>query len=323
MIKQHRFLLFICGFVILVASALWPASFSPRAYANVTLVSFTARSLLAGQPEIYIEWETATQFGTVGFFVTRSDSATGTFTRVSEFIPREGDDLTGWVYDPWIDEDTTLGNTYWYKLEEITNSQDSEFYGPIAAVAGVPATVTPTATHTPTATPTPTRTRTFTPSPTATPTTRSNATPVAASTTSSSSAVVVTPRVVTGATVTPRPTSLSGSSNPTVAATPQTSVVDSPQQPQTVATSVPSAPDVAAVTVAPPAPAAVEVAQVADPTLVPADAAPAIVAPAVVVTEAPPAPVAADSTNGSALLLVAAAFLFLGIAFVILRQARS
>ena len=321
MIKQHRFLLFICGFVILMASALWPASSLPRAYANVTLVRFTARSPLVGQPEIYVEWETATQVGTVGFFVTRSDSATGTFTRVSEFIPREGDDLTGWVYDPWIDEDTILGNTYWYKLEEITNSQDSEFYGPIAAVAGVPATVTPTATHTPTATPT--RTRTFTPSPTATPTTRSNATPVAASTTSSSSAVVVTPRVVAGATVTPRPTSLRGSSNPTVAATPQTSVVDSPQQPQTVATSVPSAPDGAAVTVAPPAPAAAEVAQVADPTLVPADAAPAIVAPVVVVTEAPPAPAAADSANSPALLLIAAAFLFLGIAFVILRQARS
>lgn len=316
--KQHCFLLFIYGLVMSAALALWPAYSTPRAYANVTLVSFTATSL-TGQPEIYLEWETATEFDTVGFFIVRSDSATGTFTRISDFIPHEGDTIVGAQYDH-IDENAVLGNTYWYKLEELTTNQESQFYGPISAMSGVPATATSTPTRTPTATLT--RTPTATPTPTATSAAQTN--PVIVNPTSSSNGnVVVTPRVITGATVTPRATSVSGSSSPTAAATQPVNVPDAAQQPQAVATAMSSVPDAAAVTVAPPPSGPVEVAQAANPTLVPADTVPAMVAPVVVVTEAAPAPAATGSANSPALLLVGAAFLFLGIAFVILRQARS
>jgi hypothetical protein len=119
----------------LIALALmrWAA---PAGSQNTTLVSFTATSF-AGQPDIYVAWETATQFGIVGFFVVRSDFNQGPYVRVSEFIPRDGDNLTGWQYD-WIDETPELWHTYYYRLEEITADQISIFYGPIVATAGSP-----------------------------------------------------------------------------------------------------------------------------------------------------------------------------------------
>jgi hypothetical protein len=65
------------------------------------------------------------------------------------------------------------------------------------------------------------------------------------------------------------------------------------------------------------------VAQGPVPTLVPADAVPAVVAPVVIATEAAPSSAPANTTNSGALVLIVAAVLFLGLAFVILRQARQ
>ena len=124
------------------------AVFAARAVSqNVTLISFTAASL-PGLPEIYVEWETATELDTVGFFVVRSDSAQGLYARVSDFIPHEGDILTGAQYD-WVDETTELGHTYFYRLEELTVDQTSMFYGPIVATAGSPTPLLPFSMHLP------------------------------------------------------------------------------------------------------------------------------------------------------------------------------
>ena len=91
-----------------------------------------------------------------------------------------------------------------------------------------------------------------------------------------------------------------------------------------VATAVPSVLEAAtAIAVAPPpaAPVAPTRPQSPDPTLVPTHAAPAEVQPVVVITEA--APGAPTFGSASAAPLVVAAFLFLGLAFVILRQIRQ
>jgi hypothetical protein len=316
MIKRHHLLFVIGGFILIGALALWPGRWSPSVYANVTLISFTA-NCLPGQPEVYLEWETGTEFDTVGFFIARSNSATGTFTRISDFISHEGDTVVGAQYN-YVDENAVLGNTYWYKLEELTTNQESEFYGPISVVAGVPATDTPTPTSTATATRTPTATATRTP--TATPTTKSATT---AAPTASSGGSVATPRIVTGATVTPRPTSSGSTTVSTAPAATATAlpVVSEPQQP-TAATSMPSVVDVAPPT-AVPTTADVNVAQAPAPTLAPTDASPAIVAPVVIATEAAPAAAAASSSTSTALILIVAAVLFLGLAVVILRQVRA
>lgn len=310
--KQQRIFLLIGGLLAAGVLALLPL----RASANVTLTKFTATSV-PGLAEVYVEWTTATQYNTVGFFVTRSDSAAGPYVRVSEPIERQGDDLTGWEYDPWIDMDVDLGQTYWYKLEEIETNQQSLFYGPVSVTAGAAPTTAPTSTFTPT----PTRTPTVTPSPTATAQVDPVSSPVPVQ-----SQVVVTPRLVVGATVTPRPDSAGGSAAQAVAITSVAKAPDTPAQPQTDAAAAPSESNVAAETSPAQPPAAAPVlnaAQPPDPTLSPPDAAPAGNEPVVVVTEAAPTASPAGATNSPALLLVGAAFLFLGMAFFILRQVRQ
>jgi len=140
--------------------------------AAVTLVYFRA----TGQDgQVLLEWETATEIDNAGFFVNRSLSQNSGYTRISPFIPSEGDDLTGAIYQ-YYDLNVSNGVVYWYLLEAVNLDQSTDYYQPpVSAIPGNPNnTSTPTATGTlsntpvgslsPTATMTPTRTRT--PSPT-------------------------------------------------------------------------------------------------------------------------------------------------------------
>ncbi len=165
--------------------ALAALAYAAPARANVTLVSFTAAP---GNAQVVLEWETATEINTAGFFIRRSTEQNGVFERVSEFIPAQGDSLTGAVYQ-YTDGGLTNGMTYYYQLEAIDNDQSVEFFGPIDATPAGPLstptpttgptdTLTPTASptaapsgsSTPTLTRTPTRTPTRTAAPTRTPT---------------------------------------------------------------------------------------------------------------------------------------------------------
>ena len=142
-----------------------------QAKAAITLANFTA-TYSPGQ--ILVEWETATEIDTVGFYLQRSIQATSGFQRISEFIPAEGESVFGWFYN-FVDTNITQGTTYYYVLEVINADNTSENYGPISVYAG-PETLTPTVTSTPTSTqtftptgPTPTPSRTPTRTPTRTP----------------------------------------------------------------------------------------------------------------------------------------------------------
>jgi hypothetical protein len=306
MIRRHRLLLIIGGFILVTGLALWPGQWSPPAQANVTLVRFTATSV-PGQREIGIDWETATELDTSGFFVARSGSSTGPFTRVSGFIIAEGSTVVGASYH-FTDTTTVFNQTYYYRLEVINTDQTIDYYGPISAIAR-PATNTPTTT----------------PSPTATPTTPSDTEDVDP-TLPSDNVMVVTPRVAIGATITPRPTSSSNSSSsPTAfAAAPAPSSIpgDSPL-PTPVASAAPAVPDAAATAAAPPPPTAAHVAQAPAPTLASTGEALAMVEPVVIAPETAPRTASTNSTNSAALILIAAAIVFLGIAFLILRQVRQ
>jgi hypothetical protein len=129
------------------------------AQAAVIISSFTAAW---AEDNVNVEWETASELDTAGFYVQRSDSQNGVYIRITEFFIAEGDDFSGASY-LFIDSNVTSGNTYWYKLETIDLDQESEYYGPISAVPSTPS-LTPTATS-PSATST-TPTTPFTPSPT-------------------------------------------------------------------------------------------------------------------------------------------------------------
>ena len=56
-----------CGASMLRSLSEWPIA--PAI--TVTLVSFTATTI-TGQPEVYIQWETAAEFDVAGFYVARS-----------------------------------------------------------------------------------------------------------------------------------------------------------------------------------------------------------------------------------------------------------
>jgi len=114
----------------------WLARQKPRAATPVILASFTATTL-PGQPEVYVEWETATELDTAGFYVARSSSATGSWTRVSNFMPAEGDAVAGALYD-WIDETAILNHRYYYRLEVISTDASApvDYYGPISVTTG-------------------------------------------------------------------------------------------------------------------------------------------------------------------------------------------
>ncbi len=152
--------------LLVLAAALTTVSV---ARANVTLVSFTAAP---GDGEVDINWETATEIDTAGFFVRRSEAENGEFARISDFIPAEGDGLTGATYE-YLDEGLTNGMTYFYQLEAIDYDQSVEFFGPISVTlsgGGATPTLTPTDTSTPQGNPTATSTSRKTKTPTHTPT---------------------------------------------------------------------------------------------------------------------------------------------------------
>ena len=138
--------------------------------AAVDLVSFTGTEQ---DNSILIEWETATELDNAGFFVTRTIDLQQPYEDISGFIPAEGSGVIGAQYQ-FIDNDVTIGNIYYYKLESVDTSQNVQTYGPIIVSYQVPTqTNTPSSTLTPSITLTPSRTgtpKTSTPTITRTPT---------------------------------------------------------------------------------------------------------------------------------------------------------
>jgi hypothetical protein len=145
--------------------------FSNSVKAAISLLYFRA---VPGSGKVTLQWATATELNNAGFFVLRSNSENGSFSRLNVvMIPAEGDSLVGASYE-YIDTNVINGATYWYKLEEIDSNQQSSFHGPITAIpVGPQQTVSSTPTSTPTSlstntppTPRPRTTSTPTPIPT-------------------------------------------------------------------------------------------------------------------------------------------------------------
>lgn len=132
----------ICSILMAISLSVMSVPFH-RVQAAVTLVYFRA---IAQNGRVLLEWETATQLDTVGFYINRSLSQSSGYTRMGNFVVSQGDPLTGATYSV-TDSGLTNGITYWYKLESIDTSQNSTFYDP-------PASATPGSVYTNTPTPT-------------------------------------------------------------------------------------------------------------------------------------------------------------------------
>ena len=95
---------------------------------GVELVSFTATGHTS---LVSVEWITATEPDNAGFHVLRAQAETGEYQRITgTLIPAEGDETQGAEYEI-EDSDVDRGNTYWYKLEDISIYGVSTFHGPV------------------------------------------------------------------------------------------------------------------------------------------------------------------------------------------------
>ena len=83
---------------------------------------------------ILLTWKTVMELDNVGFFLWRSNSTDGPYTRiVDNLIPAEGLGIMGAEYS-YEDMHVEQGTTYWYKLEDIDLHGVSTFHGPVQVV---------------------------------------------------------------------------------------------------------------------------------------------------------------------------------------------
>ncbi len=135
----------------------------PPQPSSVVLTQFRA---LPGDAQAAIQWTTASEINTSGFYVLRSTTESGGFTRVSDLIPRRGSGIGGASYE-LVDTGLTNDTTYYYRLEIVSASQESAFSNVISVTpGGATVTATVTLTHTVTSTGTATASATVTPTPT-------------------------------------------------------------------------------------------------------------------------------------------------------------
>jgi hypothetical protein len=81
--------------------------------------------------QIEIEWVTGSEYNTVGFNIYRGDGAEGPFERLNEqLIPAEGG-MTGGGQYRFLDETVAAGRSYYYILEDIEFSGQTEQHEPI------------------------------------------------------------------------------------------------------------------------------------------------------------------------------------------------
>jgi len=136
---------------------------------SLTLMSYAVSAAIRlnyfigspGDGYIQLEWQTATETNTAGFYIMRWNDSLGRYEEYSEFIPATGSDVMGDTYF-WPDRQVTDGVTYYYMLEELARDRSRQPYGlPVTVTMGL---ITPTPSPTPSQTPT----QTLTPTPTST-----------------------------------------------------------------------------------------------------------------------------------------------------------
>lgn len=87
-------------------------------------------------PQVVVEWSTATELDTAGFNLYRSASADGPFVQVNQqLVPSSPDPLTGGDYS-FADTAVDPGRTYFYELEEVEYNGATQRFPPIQASAG-------------------------------------------------------------------------------------------------------------------------------------------------------------------------------------------
>jgi len=94
----------------------------------VNLISFTATGR---DGLVRVEWETAQEINNMGFYLYRSSSANGPFSRLTDkLIPAFFSSIMGKIYT-YDDINVTEGELFYYKLEDIDIYGKKSLHGPI------------------------------------------------------------------------------------------------------------------------------------------------------------------------------------------------
>ena len=85
---------------------------------------------------VLVEWSTASEINTAGFYLYRSNNPAGPFEKVNEeLIPASSDSLIGGSY-AYEDTNVKPGEKYYYQLWDIDFNGNSTTHGPIEVEAG-------------------------------------------------------------------------------------------------------------------------------------------------------------------------------------------
>jgi len=94
---------------------------------SVDLEYFTATAL---DGSVKIDWRTGNEVDNLGFYVQRSDTEAGPYTRINGAMILANGSGSEYTY---TDTDVENGRTYWYKLEDVDRYQGSTLHGPVSA----------------------------------------------------------------------------------------------------------------------------------------------------------------------------------------------
>ena len=115
--------------------------FSLTSATRIDLVSFQAKARFgqtdaANGPKVILTWDTASEVDNAGFHLCRAQQENGEYSRITpHLVPARGDSMTGASY-MYEDHDVTVGQTYYYQLEDIDNAGYSIFHGPVSVFVG-------------------------------------------------------------------------------------------------------------------------------------------------------------------------------------------
>ena len=102
----------------------------------VTAVVISSFRVYEEGGDVIVEWETASETGTVGFYLYRRDDSTGRYSQLNDAL------LPGLLHAPrggiyrFIDETAVPGRTYTYKLVEVEATSKRRTYGPFVISLG-------------------------------------------------------------------------------------------------------------------------------------------------------------------------------------------
>jgi hypothetical protein len=118
---------------MLVMMARWSRSANGLIVVGILWIGFAGAVLISqlyGSRDANVQWDTATEVNTAGFYLYRSTAPDGEFilvNKVGELIPGQGSALSGATYK-FTDENVVPGQTYYYVVEEVEYDLTSRRY---------------------------------------------------------------------------------------------------------------------------------------------------------------------------------------------------